>query len=384
MKVEPFWEKISKELLSIKNKNRFRETKTYSGIDFCSNDYLGLASNLKLWEYAESFNYIDRIGSTASRLVRGNSQELLQFESSFSNFVESEVSLVVNTGYAANSGLIDAIANPQTIVFSDRLNHASILDGIRISGAIKKYYNHLDLNHLEALLQKSLASEKEKDKLRIVVTETLFSMDGDIPDLRRLLQLKKRYGFVLILDEAHSFGLFGNRGKGLVFDQLDSEEIKSIEYRVYTLGKSLGLFGGIIATSKLGRDHLVNVMRPFIFSTSLPPFIPYLATFALDLLSKMDLERKNTLELASFFKKQINEIGYKTTDSVSQIIPVLMDSEADALATAEILQSKGFDIRAIRPPTVETARLRISFNAKIKTNQVDELLGIFRQIKESH
>lgn len=384
MKVEPFWDSISKELLSIKNKNRFRETKTYKGIDFCSNDYLGLASNSTLWKHAESFDYFNRIGSTASRLVRGNSEELERFESSFADFIGAEASLVVNTGYVANAGLIDAIGNPQTIIFSDRLNHASILDGIRISGAIKKYFNHLDLDHLEVLLQKAEENEKEKDKRKIVVTETVFSMDGDIPDLKRLLRLKKHYGFVLVLDEAHSFGLFGKNGRGLVYDQLSKEEIEQIEYRVYTLGKSLGLFGGIIATSKLGRDHLVNVMRPFIFSTSLPPLIPHLAFYALDLLSKMDLERQTTLELASIFKKRMNEMGYKTTDSVSQIIPVLMDSEADALATAEILQAKGFDIRAIRPPTVETARLRISFNAKITSIQVEELLEIFKTIKENH
>lgn len=376
------WEEVQKKLDSIREKQLFRETKVYQGIDFCSNDYMGLTSNPRMLEFFQSRKNLYPFGSTASRLVRGNTSSMDRFESEFVHFVEGEAALLVSTGFTANFGLLDSIAAPDCFVFTDRLNHASILDGIRISGAKKKYYNHLDLNHLRTLLEKADLEDPNRKHKRIVVTETLFSMDGDSPDLKTLLKLKKEFGFVLVLDEAHTLGIYGPSGKGLVFRDLTLSEIQSIDYRVYTLGKSLGLEGGIIVTKKIGRDHLVNVMRPFIFSTAPLPMVSELASFALSLLSSMDKERETLLALAKELKNSLEENGFVLTNSTSHIIPVLLTTEKEALFFANSLQERGLDVRAIRPPTVSTPRLRISLNAKLGLSDIQTLVKELILIRE--
>ncbi|TGM59113.1 aminotransferase class I/II-fold pyridoxal phosphate-dependent enzyme [Leptospira vanthielii] len=368
------WTEVQKKLDSIREKQLFRETRSYQGIDFCSNDYMGLATNPSMLEFFQSKKDIYPFGSTASRLVRGNTTSMEQFESAFASFVEGEAALLVSTGFTANFGLLDSIAAPDCYVFTDRLNHASILDGIRIAGAKKKYYNHLDLGHLRSLLEKLDLEDPTRKNKRIVVTESLFSMDGDSPDLKTLLSLKKEFGFVLVLDEAHAFGIYGPSGKGLVFQDLDPSEIQSIDYRVYTLGKSLGLEGGIIVTKQIGRDHLVNVMRSFIFSTAPLPMISELASFALSLLGSMDKERENLLSLASKLKDSLKQNGFLITNSTSHIVPILIETEKQALFYAAYLQEKGLDVRAIRPPTVSTPRLRISLNAKLTLESIHRLV----------
>ncbi|MCW7494395.1 8-amino-7-oxononanoate synthase [Leptospira sp. 2 VSF19] len=376
------WEEVQKKLDTIHEKQLFRETKVYQGIDFCSNDYMGLTSNPRMLEYFQSRKNIDPFGSTASRLVRGNRVSMDQFESEFARFVEGEAALLVSTGFTANFGLLDSIAAPDCFVFTDRLNHASILDGIRISGAQKKYYNHLDLNHLRSLLEKVESEDPGHKKKRIVVTETLFSMDGDSPDLKTLLGLKKEFGFVLVLDEAHALGIYGPSGKGLVFRDLSLSEIQSIDYRVYTLGKSLGLEGGIIVTKKIGRDHLVNVMRSFIFSTAPLPMISEFALFALSLIRSMDKERHTLLSLARELMNSLEQNGFVLTHSTSHIIPLLLTTEKEALFYANSLQGIGLDVRAIRPPTVSTPRLRISLNAKLKLNDIQVLIEELIRVRE--
>lgn len=382
MIVSRHWEEIQKKLESIKGKQLFRETKTYQGIDFCSNDYMGLASNKSMLEYYHSINDLYPFGSTASRLVRGNYDSMDQFEGKFASFVEGEAALLVSNGFVANFGLLDSIAAPDCYVFTDRLNHASILDGIRISGAKKKYYNHLDLHHLKSLLEKANAEDSSQKCKRIVVTESLFSMDGDSPDFSKLMELKKEYGFVLVVDEAHALGVYGKEGKGILFRDVSIEDIRSIDYRVYTLGKSFGLEGGIIVTKQMGRDHLVNVMRPFIFSTAPLPIISQLAIFALDLLRSMDSERKTLQVLAEELKKSLCSFGFAITNTASHIIPLLLGSETEAMYYAKRLQEMGLDVRAIRPPTVPSARLRISLNAKLSIHEINRLVSSLVQIRE--
>ncbi|MCW7461688.1 aminotransferase class I/II-fold pyridoxal phosphate-dependent enzyme [Leptospira limi] len=376
------WEEIQKKLESIKEKQLFRETKTYHGIDFCSNDYMGLATNSRMLEYYRSLTDLYPFGSTASRLVRGNYDSMDLFETEFANFVNGEAALLVSNGFVANLGLIDSIAAPNCYVFTDRLNHASILDGIRISGAKKKYYNHLDLQHLQTLLNKANAEDPNQKHKRIVVTESLFSMDGDSPDFSKLLTLKKQYGFVLIVDEAHALGVYGKEGKGILFRDLPPEDIQSIDYRVYTLGKSFGLEGGIIVTKQMGRDHLVNVMRPFIFSTAPLPIISKLAMYALDLLRSMETERFHLFELTRELKQSLQTNGFMITNTESHIIPLLLSSEKESLYYAKRLQEMGLDVRAIRPPTVPTPRLRISLNAKLTREDTNSLVSALVQIRK--
>ncbi|TGK82519.1 8-amino-7-oxononanoate synthase [Leptospira noumeaensis] len=376
------WEEVQKKLDSIHEKQLFRETRNYEGIDFCSNDYMGMATNPSMLEFFQSKKDIYPFGSTAARLVRGNTKSMDKFESEFAHFVEGEAALLVSTGFTANFGLLDSIAAPDCYLFTDRLNHASILDGIRISGAHKKYYHHLDMNHLRSLLEKADIDDPERKKKRIVVTETLFSMDGDSPDLKTLLSLKREFGFVLVLDEAHAFGIYGANGKGLVFQDLSLSEIQSIDYRVYTLGKSLGLEGGIIVTKKIGRDHLVNVMRSFIFSTAPLPMVSELASHSLKLLSSMDKERENLCEMAETLKNSLKSNGFIITASTSHIVPLLLETEKEALFYAKTLQEKGLDVRAIRPPTVPSPRLRISLNAKLKLGDIQVLVETLVLVRE--
>ncbi|TGL22399.1 8-amino-7-oxononanoate synthase [Leptospira yanagawae] len=376
------WEEIQRKLDSIKEKQLFREIKTYLGVDFCSNDYLGLATNSSMLEYYRSITDLYPFGSTASRLVRGNYDSMDLFENEFASFVEGEAALLVSNGFVANFGLIDSIAAPDCYVFTDRLNHASILDGIRISGAKKKYYNHLDLNHLQSLLQKADAEDPTKKHKRIVVTESLFSMDGDSPDFPNLLKLKEEYGFVLVVDEAHALGVYGKEGKGILFRDLPIESIKAIDYRVYTLGKSFGLEGGIIVTKQIGRDHLVNVMRPFIFSTAPLPIISKLAIFALGLVRSMETVRRDLQTLAKGLKDLLTSNGFSITNTASHIIPLLLPTEKEALFYAKRLQELGLDVRAIRPPTVPTPRLRISLNAKLTTQDTNSLTSALVQIRQ--
>ncbi|MCG6147953.1 8-amino-7-oxononanoate synthase [Leptospira levettii] len=378
------WEEIKEKIDSIKEKQLFRETKTYQGIDFCSNDYMGLATNSRMLECYRSLTDLYPFGSTASRLVRGNYDSMNMFETEFANFVNGEAALLVANGFVANFGLIDSIAASNCYVFTDRLNHASILDGIRISGAKKKYYNHLDLQHLQTLLDKANAEDPDQKYKRIVVTESLFSMDGDSPNFSKLLTLKKQYGFVLVVDEAHALGVYGNEGKGILFRDLSLEDIQLIDYRVYTLGKSFGLEGGIIVTKQLGRDHLVNVMRPFIFSTAPLPIISKLAMYALHLLRSMESERFHLLELTRELKQSLVTNGFAITSTESHIIPLLLHSEAEAMAYGKRLQEMGLDVRAIRPPTVPTPRLRISLNAKLTREDINSLVSALVQIRKEY
>ncbi|MDF3819985.1 8-amino-7-oxononanoate synthase [Leptospira sp. 96542] len=381
--VETYWEKIQKKLDSIREKNLYRQTKTYSGIDFCSNDYLSLTTNQNFIEAIQSLKTEFFLGSTASRLVRGNSESMEIFEAEFAEFVQAEAALLVSTGYVANMGLIDSIALPNSYVFTDRLNHASILDGIRISMANKKYYNHLDMDDLEKQLLKASSEDPNQKKLKVVVTETIFSMDGDMVPLKQLLFLKEKYNFVLVLDEAHALGVYGKEGRGLVFRDLTSDEIDSIDYRVYTLGKSFGLEGGVICTKKIGRDHLVNVMRPFIFSTAPLPLISKLALKALSLIRLMEDERTHLEFLAKYLKDKLRLHHFQTTDSSSHIVPILMENEMEALTFASELQNLGLDVRAIRPPTVPTARLRVSLNANRTKEDIDILVEALTKIRNS-
>lgn len=360
---------IQKELEEIKNKNRYRFLKIPNGIDLSSNDYLCLSKNPKLISAFKEGIDLYGTGSTASRLIRGHRDIHEVIEEKFANWVKSETSLFLANGFSANVGLMEAISNPRTFVFTDRLNHASILDGIRLSQANKKYYHHLDMNHLEEQLKKT----NSKDQ-KIIVSETVFSMDGDLAPISELIYLKKKYDACLILDEAHALGVFGEEGSGLS-NAFQNKELNEIDFRVYTGGKSLGLEGAFIATSNLYKEYLINTMRTFIFSTAPCPAIPYALLTSIDLVKGMDEERIAILKNAEELRNDLKIKNYETLSSKSQIVPIVLYEETKALQFAQKLQEKGFDIRAIRPPTVKESRLRISINAGITPNIIKYLLN---------
>ncbi|MBE7411741.1 MAG: 8-amino-7-oxononanoate synthase [Leptospiraceae bacterium] len=362
---------FEKELQSLNSKNLFRSLSFPHSRDFSSNDYLNLSKHpeiIKSFKEGLDFYYL---GSTASRLIRGHRDSFEKAETDLANWVKSETSLLVSNGYSANLGLLDSIANPKTIIFTDRLNHASILDGIRISGAVKKYFNHRNTSHLRSLLEKS-----DKSSPKIIVSETVFSMDGDIALVDELVELKKEFGALLILDEAHALGVFGEKGGGVSLDRklFPSIDESDIDVRIFTGGKSLGLEGGFIASSEIIKQYLINKMRPFIFSTSILPAIAHSLSTAISIAKKMDEERKHILQISEILRNSLKEKGYEVLNSKSQIIPLVLFSEEKSLHKSKELKEKNFDIRAIRPPTVKESRLRISINSKIQFKDVEELL----------
>lgn len=371
-----FQEFIEKELKSISEKNRYRTLKLPGGIDFSSNDYLKLSENEELKNALKKGVDLYGCGSTASRLIRGHRDVFEEAEKSFSGWVSSESSLFLANGFAANTGLLEAISDLKTEIYTDRLNHASILDGIRISGANKKYFDHLNYDHLEEQLKKS-----DKNRKRIVVTETIFSMDGDRADINRLLDLKQSYDFCLILDEAHAVGVTGKEGAGVAAD-LPEEKKKEIDFRVFTAGKALGLEGSFIATSKVNREFLINKMRTFIFSTAPIPAIAYAILTSIQIVKRMNQEREMIQNNSQFLRDGLSKMGFQTGTSTEHIIPVILGTETLALSYGNFLLENGFDIRAIRPPTVKESRLRISINSNIDKNKIELLLEKFAMAKE--
>lgn len=367
-------EKIQKEIESRKAKNLFRSLSDPVGIDFCSNDYLGLSKNPQLIQAFEEGIRRFGLGSTASRLVRGHRGVFSEFEKEFSEFVGAGESLLLANGFIANLGLIEALADIQTIIFTDRLNHASILDGIRISGAKRVYYPHNNLEKLESELKKHETVTK-----KIIVTESIFSMDGDSPDLDRLVSLKEKFDACLILDETHALGVVGVDGSGLARDPdfLNPSLVSKIDVRIFTLGKAMGLEGGILSLSNPDwKDYFINCLRGFIYSTAILPAIPYAGMESIRLCKNMDPERKHLRSLSDQFRSGIEKKSYPRSDSSSQIVPVLIPEERQALEISDRCQSEGLDVRAIRPPTVPSPRLRISIHSDRTKEDIEALLAV--------
>lgn len=352
------------ETLKKHNRERTLEVPPEGSVDLCSNDYLCLSRDSEVIGALKKG--IDRFGagSTASRLIRGHREVFEALENEFASWVGAEASLFFANGYAANVGCLSAICDASYDVFIDRLSHASLVDGVRLSGARKIYFRHNDLEHLESLLAKSRAAKK------IIVTESLFSMDGDVSPLADMAVLKEKYRALLYVDDAHAVGVYGEKGRGLAGAECD--------FRVATMGKALGLEGALVATSSAARRFLVHSARTFVFSTAPLPAIAYAGLTALYRAQAMDGERSYLYQLADLLRNRIAEAGYSTGTSTTHIIPVLCASESDALSLAAKMQQTGLHIRAIRPPTVKESRLRISLNSAISEEIVDRVAAGLR------
>jgi len=360
-----YFAEIEKKLELMRSQNRLREVRENSGKDFSSNDYLCLAQSQflknKLCEGIEKFG----AGSTSSRLVRGHRDVFAIAEEKFSNWINSAASLFVANGYAANTGLFSSMG-PDTEFYTDRLNHSSIIDGIRLSGGEKIYYKHLNMNDLEMKLK------KKSGKKKVIVSETVFSMDGDVAPLDDLVTLKKKYDCLLVLDEAHAIGIFGNSGNGVA-----AEYYRDVDYRVFTMGKSMGMEGAFVSSTKQAIAYLVNTMRTFVFSTAPMPAIAWCVPDLIEKVIAMKEERSRILSHAESFRMQLQQAGYDTMNSRSHIIPFLCKDETQALKMASTLSTQGYDIRAIRPPTVNQSRLRISIHACHSRQDIDSLAQVF-------
>jgi 8-amino-7-oxononanoate synthase len=368
-------------LESLKAQGRFRALKPPTGIDFTSNDYLGYengrlangrrepAGNAQGHQAAHASRSPGTSG-IASRLLRGHHPVWDEVEAALVEWHGAESALVMNSGFTANEGLISTIVEPGDWVATDELNHACIVEGLRVCRPRKHVFRHNDPNHLEDGLKKETANRPAGREM-FIVTESLFSMDGDRAPLAEMVALAERYGAHVIVDEAHSTGCFGPRGSGIV-DELGLRS--RVLATVHTGGKALGVTGAYVCGSRLLRDILVNKCRHLIFTTALPPAI---GAWWLDMLPKVKADDAGRAQLranARRFHTLLAERGVPAIGN-SYIVPVVLGDDTRAVRIAVRLQELGYDIRAIRPPSVPhgTARLRISIHADHPPALLDQL-----------
>ena len=360
------FERWTTTLDQLREQGRYRQFTLPSGIDFTSNDYLGYAKRS-----SETRSDLSRSG-TASRLLRGHHAIWDEVEATLAAWHGAEAALMMTSGYAANEGLISTLMEPGDWVAGDELNHACIVDGLRLARCRRFNYRHNDLNHLEEGL-KAEAERNEPGRQRFIVTESVFSMDGDKTPLREIADLAERYGAYLIVDEAHSTGCYGLTGSGCI----DEAGIRSrVLASMHTGGKALALPGAYIVGSRLLKEYLTNKCRHLIFTTALPPavgnwWVEGLARVQCDLMSRASLHKNTRL-----FRNELSARGIHA-GGTEYVVPVIVGEDAPAVVAATALQKQGFDVRAIRPPSVPlgTSRLRISIHADHDPATLVQLAG---------
>ena len=337
-------------------------------VDFSSNDYLGLADHPALIEGAKKAVEKWGAGARASRLMSGDLEIHHRLESAIADLKGKEAGLLFGSGYLANIGIIPALCGRNDVIYSDRLNHASIVDGILLSRARFYRFRHNDLNHLEDLLK----NHRSRYRRALIVVESVYSMDGDQASVSELLELRGRYEAMLMIDEAHAIGVFGTKGEGII-SQTGADAVDVI---LGTFGKALGGYGAFIAVSNRMKQFLLNRARTFIFSTALPPAVIGANLAAVKLLEEEPERRSRVCELASELKQALKEDLGLDTSSKSQIVPVMVGDSQSVLILAENLRDAGFFVKAIQPPTVPegTARIRLSVTANHSSKDVSQLL----------
>ena len=370
--------RLHEGLRSLEERSQRRSLVEIRGVNFCSNDYLGLAENPVLRErVAESVRHAERVGGTGSRLLSGQTEEWRELEEYFTEFAGTEAALFFTTGYAANVGLLSSLVGKDDVIFSDERNHASLIDGMRLSGARKVIYPHLNLNALEDALRQEAGAPWRK----IVVTESVFSMDGDIAPLPEIVNLAEKYNAAVILDEAHATAVHGPRGRGLAMAAGLTRRMLAI---IHTCGKALASAGAFVCGSAVLKEHLLNHARTFVFSTALPPYFARQVQAALELAEGMDEDRCMLLQNAAGFRAALQAQGFDVAESGSQIVPVILGQNEAALDAAEHLQREGFAVRGIRPPTVPEgrARLRLSLTTRIAAEELARFTEVLRAWRE--
>lgn len=334
----------------------------------CSNNYLDLAGDPRVRAAARAAIERWGWGPGASRLISGTTSAHCALERRLAGLVGTEAALLFGSGYAANAGAIAAAAGPGDLIFIDKLVHASIIDAARASGATLRVFGHRNYDRLEALLIRSGDTNR-----RLIVTDSLFSMDGDAADLPRLVELKQRYDARLMVDEAHAIGVMGEAGRGVAELQ---GTIGQIDILVGTLSKALGGVGGFVAAGGEFIDLLINTARGFIFSTALPSAACEAAAAALELVEREPHRRQRLRATAERLRDELRQRGLDVGESCSQIVPVMLGSPPRAVALSEALLARGYWTPAIRPPSVPRgrSRLRISLTAGHTDAHVDGLL----------
>ncbi len=382
---------LENELQNLKNIGLYRKLRLVQGsqgphvfingkkvILLCSNNYLGLANHPFVKKAANKAIKEFGCGSGASRLISGSMMLHDELEKKIARFKGTKSALVFNSGYQANTGAISALMKKRDIIFCDELNHASIIDGCKISGAETVMCPHKDMNALERLLKNS-----NRFKKKLIVTDGIFSMDGDLAPLPDIVFLAKKYSAFTMVDDAHATGVFGKNGKGTIEHfNLQSNEI---DIQMGTLGKALGGFGAYIAGSNELIDYLINRARPFIYTTALPPSIPAASLAAIEMIqSKPDL-RKKLWRNVNYFKRGLQKRGFKNFNSQSQIIPIIVGNSKKVVMASEYLFNKGVFVVGIRPPAVprKKERLRITIMSLHTRKDLDYALDALLKMKEN-
>ena len=382
-------ETIQDELEAIKRKalyRRLRRVENDQGptlildgrevINFSSNNYLGIANHPALAAAAKQA--IDRYGcgSAASRLISGNMALHEELETKLARFKGTEAALVFNSGFQANTGILSTLTGEGDVIFSDALNHASIIDGCRLSRAKSIVYAHSDLDQLESALKLQVQARR-----KLIVTETIFSMDGDEAPLGGIVELAEKYGAMVMVDEAHATGIFGSTGAGIVAKLGLGERVA---VQMGTLGKALGGFGAYVAGSSALRELLINRCRSFIFTTSLPPVIMAMAMAAIDLVQQEPERREALWKNCRMLQAGLRELGFSVGSGESPILPLVIGDAGKCMQFSARLLEEGIFAQGIRPPTVPagTSRLRITLMATHARAQIDRALKVFRDVKE--
>lgn len=346
-------------------------------INFSSNDYLGLSQHPALMERAQEYAARYGVGSTASRLVTGNVPGYSKIENTLARGKGLGAALIMNSGYQANTTILAALADTEILgcpvtVLADRLSHNSLLQGGLLGGARLSRFRHNNYDHLENML----AQQTARGAQVIIVTESVFGMDGDRADLPKLIELSHRYNALLYVDEAHATGLFGKKGFGLTSDYPGQ-----IDIVMGTFGKALGSYGAYVACSQVLRDYLVQRCSGLIYSTGLPPAILGAMEAALELVPSLDKERAYLQQQSEYLRQQLTWQGWNCGVSTTHIIPVMMRDEQAAIRLAETLKQNGILLSAIRPPTVPhgTSRLRLSLSAAHREEDIQHFIDVMAE-----
>lgn len=381
---------IAAELQAAKDAGLYRQLRLVEGaqhstltlggreaINFSSNNYLGIANHPALAAAAKAA--IDRYGcgSGASRLISGNMTLHEELEAKLAQFKNTEAALVFNSGFQANIGVLATLAGEGDVILSDELNHASIIDGCRLSKAKTAVYSHGNLNELEAALQQAASARR-----RLIVTETIFSMDGDEAPLREIVELAEKYDAMVMVDEAHGTGIYGANGAGVVAKLGLASRVL---VQMGTLGKALGGFGAYVAGSRALCDLLINRCRSFIFTTALPPAVMAMALAAIEVIQSEPQRREALWHNCRKLKQGLHALGFQLGASESPILPLIVGDAARCMAFSRALLDRGVFTQGIRPPTVPagTSRLRITLMATHSDAQLDRALKVFEEVKAS-
>jgi len=369
--LEKFFEE---KLTELKSKNLYRSENVYRSpdkdlIDFASNDYLGLASQESTNEKNQ-----ESYGSSGSRLLTGTHAIHQELEKEIANWKKTESAIFFGSGYLANIGAIPALANPHDVIFSDELNHACILDGIKLSGAKKFFFKHKNLDHLQELIE----THRSNHQKGFIVSDSIFSMDGDRAPIDDLSSIAKKYNLGVYLDEAHATGIYGSTGAGLVEEFCDNKLIdhSDITVQMGTFSKALGVEGGYIAGSRLLIDFLKNTARSFLFSTAPSPLITKQILENITSIKNNPRLRLKLKDNIVYFREKLLQNQINFTNEETSIFALPCKSNQSALDKSSILIKAGFLVLAVRFPTVSSPRLRVCLSALHSKENIDKLVEV--------